>query len=543
MSFSIPTLKIPTAIPVEFPNSVTNFSFSTMLNTGALSNIRPPSTTALPATPAIPSVPGLPTLPTPPTIPAVPDVSGMISTVTNGVNSLMVNPAGAHLVEIKDMISKMPSLGQLGEMTGASKAFTAVTEMAEGAKVAIAAEMESLKTKLPVMSAASNIENAPKALSGVMPSIAPPALLEQATSMITSIGPIMENAKATIAAHVNTVLGAAVSAGFGSPTDTPHAKLAAFAAAVPPQTIVVDGIAQPNPAYATFQSTHTGTISSISTAAGSLHTPAVLNEDGSVKTPASGVIADVGDMLSKAQGAGKVAMDMGVSLLKDMAFAKFASSNQSAAVQNILAKFVSPPSATAQVERVHLSIGGLAQSKVNNEVTPAPYTTPARQTSIQDLRVTNPPNPPAVDAPADPVWKQMWSNAFDADVRTTIKLDRYAADNVAPRRKVLEKWKADTNYGAIKAAAVDNPSDADKQYAYNTLKAQLEASNGPDPAANYVEFERCRINLAGAIKAHEAGFAVLKDIYQHGMPAGKSIAVTEQTFGDFTVEVVNWVNV
>lgn len=516
---------------VSIPSVPTTFSFNTVLNAGAMSNIIPP-------------VPTIPTFAGVPNMPAIPNITSGMNIVTNGVNTMLVNPVNVHVAEINNMVANMPSLGKLGEMSGMSAAISSIQQMASSTQTLIDSEIESLKTKLPIMSAVAGIEKLPGALAGNLPSIDPPALLAQSTTLISSAGLMMERMKTTLQGHIDNMLSAIPSNIAGN---SPAEKLTTFAStfesSLPPAKILdpVTGLEIDNPNY---QAQLDALKASTPNASG---TGSLFDSLGGAATNVASSLGDANELLNKAQAAGAVALEMGKSVLKDVAFAKFVTSNQPKAVQDILSKFVSPPSARSAVERQVMSTAGAAQATVNNTITTksspvrfSPANDAANAANIKDTV------PPKVSSTTDQQSRTNWHIAFDSNVKSKVAIDHFVADFVAPRRKVLEQWKEDNNYAAVKAASIEDPNDRAKASAYKQLRQQLEQTNGPDPAPNYVEFERCRKILVDALNADEESFAALKTMHRTGIPAGKALIIVTKNFGannELTVDVATFTDV
>ena len=372
-----------------------------------------------------------------------------LSDVISGgaTSSIMTNPITAHAAALSTLTSGIPPLS---DSLGMNTALTGLNSMIASATSFMASEMESLKTRLPFMSAADSLAKTAIGLSGVSPGTNASSGLAAATRSITEMGPLVANAVTSFSGHFSNIGSALSSAGISG--STPQAQLANFSAMVPPATILdpTTHLQVTNPAYTSFMSAHAATLGSLST---------VSSDMG---TSASTVTSSITSMQSDAASA----TSAGASSLKDLAFAKFAMRPQPPAVQNILNQFVSTPGAQAQVESDILKGRSIVQNA---------QTASASSVAPNDSAVSSQTADPSISPNAPPTSDTTnITPTSSASYKATLATEKAQVDDIYNQWRshiaICKSWQVSNNWAAVKKDATDNPTDQVKQDALTALR-------------------------------------------------------------------------
>jgi hypothetical protein len=365
--------------------------------------------------------------------------------------NVLKNPIQSQLGALTSMTSGIGNIPS--SLPEVATAMAQLNTLAATASAYVQAEMQILKTKLPMMAAASRLETAAQALDGKSVGTGATDLLAGATQGITNIGPLMQQAVAAVTGQFDQIGGLLA----GVPGANPQAKLTAFAASVPPMQIpdpadptgntLID-----NPAYLSFASTNAGTLSGLAGVSGNM-------------------TASIGGALTSLAGfqaADAAAATAGIGKLRDLAFANFCAQAQPPAVRDVLDKFTNRPTSDSYVEKQVMRSATTAQNQTIEQSGGEKYCRlpTARQPNDNASAATRQEQPQAKLTEAQLAeYKQVLVAA--SETLFTWK------EQINAKWKAIGDWKAPRNYDAIKADAQANPNDAAKQSAYQALKDEL----------------------------------------------------------------------
>lgn len=364
----------------------------------------------------------------------------------NGAHSeLFINPVKTHIDAIRSSISGITGLANL---PGLGSSLDSVNSLATSAESYVAGALDSLKVKLPLMSAFDSLSKKMSIVSGVQPGSGPSELFTSSFAGLDTVKSAMETHSGLVSSTISSV--ASSLGGGGSPQEI----ISSFASTVPNLTIPdpSNPVATiPNPDYEAFAAVNADKLSAVSSGASSL----------------SASVTNVQSTLTSAISSEAASISSAVGKISDLAFASFTARPQPAYVSELMAKYVKPPSVDTCVGLDITRTSNLASS-IQASI-PAPVrvvdvrsVTPLREVLQQPLPMVNTTQPTSYNS--DALLGVLASNNSD--------LKAYN-EGVLALEAQITPWQKTNNYAAVEGLAVDNPSNAEYQAMYVTLRDRL----------------------------------------------------------------------
>ena len=362
-------------------------------------------------------------------------------------STLLQNPVTSQLDALQSTTSGLNDLSKLGSI---KQGLDAVAALKTQASDYVTQSLEALKTKLPLMSAASTLEQKMKVLDGVAPGTGASTSFSASMSGLTSIKDKLQS----VTSSINSTM-TSLTSGLGG--GDVKAKLNSLAAQAPSPTIPDPNNPSQtitNPAYTTFVSANSAEFSAMNSAG---------------QSALSSAISSASSITAAAQAeAAQVAS--GVTKLKDMAFADFLSRPHPPEVKNLIGQFVAPLPTSVRVEKDIINsakVGSESNSNVpvtGTSATPLTSVAPLLKENLQEAPY------PATDTTA--ITPQLLAQMKDALKVNGAVIDSMNSE-IESRKAVLQAWKDSVGYDGVKQQSVDNPENAEYKAAYESLRAQL----------------------------------------------------------------------
>jgi len=318
-----------------------------------------------------------------------------------------------------------------GPLAALGAAGSSLTTAAGSIQSQMATEMESLKTRLPLVDAAQAQTKSIGLLSGQVPSGSDGGTaFNSAFQSITTLPKTLAASQTAVTSSISSA-AAALPAGVAGSTDAE--KLANFAATAPSPTIAdaTTGLQITNPAYTAWQATHSDTLSSI----------------GSITSSLTSHVASMTASVTSLFSAQSAAVAASIQGLKDIAFASFAAADHAPCTTAILEQCTQNTS-DITVEK-DMADGGTT-AIINRQVTSSSAKSPA---TITEPDVPTEAVRGATQDQVDSMKESLKTQkAKIAQLKTTSDAS-YA---------VCKKWTMDHGYEAAYNAYSANPTEANK---------------------------------------------------------------------------------
>lgn len=432
-------------------------------------------------------------------------MASLLDVYNNGATSSIIsNPVSGAISSINSMASGIGSLNPaLGSIATSLPSITALTSSVSNY---MNAELENLKTKLPILSAVHKLNKSAAPLAGIQAGTEVDSITSGATQGITTLGPMMSSVQNSLSSSF-TEISSALTGVAGS---TPQEKLANFSASVPPATIKAgDGVTDiTNPAYTSFMSTNASKINGLNNASSSI----------------TSTIGSATSSLASIQSTEQASLQQGIGKLKDMAFAKFASSTQPPAIQSIMDKFITPPTSATAVDSRIMNAAASKNRSVTEAVAPITNKPLARLPTVEAGVV--PPTAPTTSRQGMSV-EELASNRA-----TLIEADEQLKSwkvRIAEKLQVINTYKSSVNYEEIKASYLNDTGNESKKSAYFTLRDELKNSQ------SYQDYLVDTTAYNDACKRHLSDMNTLLKALEVGSP---SLTSGTASFGPLTLSVL-----
>lgn len=408
----------------------------------------------------------------------------------NGVDSMISDPIAESVGYLNSISSGASSLTG-GALDSLGSALSSIKDFASAAEAYMANELQAIKIKLPIMAAVDKQQKQGNFLDGIRPGTDGGSTLQNSCQGLLQLPGMLGAAVIDLQGHMGNINGLLTS----TPGSTPQDKLTNFASTIPAPT---------DPTYATFVANNAETLTGLSSIGGGI----------------AGIASDSTGFLTNMIASENANVSAGISQLKSVAFANFASSDQPPSVRKILNRFIPAPTANTYVATKMMASASRPVSNQASAESPVHYS--------QHNPETVPAAPPTIATPVQ-VASLSEQSGYNSKLHDNYDVLHASTISITAQLQALIAYKITLNYDAIKQDALNNPTDAVKQQTYQDLKAAYIAN------PLYVQYVSDSGFHDKAVAANEKNFALTTTNANGAAPHGLTAAMTQ--FGTLNIWV------